>query len=102
MKNILQILGLASGQRVPLPGEAMVANDAGGYVYALDDWSRLDRFLILGTEGGTFYASELRLTRENAVAVERCIAADGVRAVARIVEISVSGRAPKQEPVLFA
>jgi 60 kDa SS-A/Ro ribonucleoprotein len=103
MKNILQMLGLASGgQRVPLPGEAMVANDAGGYVYALDDWARLDRFLILGTEGGTFYASELRLTRDSATAVARCIAADGVRAVARIVEISVSGRAPKQEPVLFA
>jgi 60 kDa SS-A/Ro ribonucleoprotein len=103
MKNILQMLGLASGgQRVPLLGEAMVANDAGGYVYALDDWARLDRFLILGSEGGTFYASELRLTRENATVVQRCIAADGARAVVRIVEISVSGRAPKQEPALFA
>src|SRR5688572_12683761 len=99
MKNILQMLGLASGgQRVPLLGEAMVANDAGGYVYALDDWARLDRFLILGSEGGTFYASELRLTRENATVVQRCIAADGARAVVRIVEISVSVRAPKQEP----
>lgn len=103
MKNILQMLGLKSGgQRAPLPGEAMVANDAGGCVYALDDWARLDRFLILGTEGGTYYASEARLTRETTLVVARCIAADGARAVARIVEISVNGRAPKQEPVLFA
>ena len=68
MKNILHMLGLMAhgqpGQQMPLPGEKMVANDAGGYVYALDDWARLDRFLILGTEGGTYYASEARLTRE--------------------------------------
>ena len=55
MRNILHLLGWAStGQRAPLPRVAMVANDAGGYVYALDDWARLDRFLILGTEGGTY------------------------------------------------
>lgn len=103
MKNILQMLGWTTGgQRAPLPGVAMVANDAGGYVYALDDWARLDRFLILGTEGGTLYAGEARLTRENAEAVQRCLAADGVRAVARIVQVSVAGRAPKQDPALFA
>ena len=103
MRNILHLLGWAStGQRAPLPRVAMVANDAGGYVYALDDWARLDRFLILGTEGGTYHASEARLTRETTQAVARCIAADGVRAVARIVELSVSGQAPKQEPILFA
>jgi hypothetical protein len=36
MKNILQMLGWkGGGQQAPLPGEAMVANDAGGYAYAL-------------------------------------------------------------------
>src|SRR5690242_10394374 len=103
MKNILKMLSWAAGgQQMPLPGEAMIANSAGGYVYALDDWARLDRFLVLGTEGGTYYASETRLTRETAQVVARCIAADGKRAVARIVEMSVSGRAPKQDPILFA
>jgi len=103
MKNILNMLGLRTGgQQMPLPGEAMIANSAGGYVYALDDWARLDRFLALGTEGGTYYASERRLTRETAQVVARCIASDGKRAVARIVEMSVSGRTPKQDPILFA
>ncbi len=103
MKNILNMLGLSgAGQAMPLPGEAMVANGAGGYAYALHDWARLDRFLVLGTEGGTYYASEARLTREAAQAVGRCIASDGKRAVGRIVEMSVSGRAPKQDPLLFA
>lgn len=102
MKSIFKLLRGSGGQRVPLPGEAMVANDAGGYVYALDDWARLDRFLILGTEGGTYYANEQRLTRDAAAAVTRCIALDGARAVARIVEFSTTGRAPKQDPILFA
>ena len=103
MKNILNIWNpQGGGQRMPLPGVAMVANSAGGYAYALDDWGRLDRFLVLGTEGGTYYASEARLTRETAQVVARCIASDGKRAVGRIVEMSVSGRAPKQDPILFA
>lgn len=103
MKSILQMLGWTqAGQRAPLAGATMVANDAGGYVHALDDWARLDRFLILGTEGGTYYASEARLTRDSAQVVVRCIEADGARAVARIVEFSSTGRAPKQDPILFA
>jgi 60 kDa SS-A/Ro ribonucleoprotein len=103
MKNILKILRWPrGGQQSPLPGEAMVPNDAGGYGYALDQWERLDRFLVLGTEGGTYYASERKLTAESAQSVMDCIAEDGSRAVARIVEMSVSGRAPKQDPVLFA
>jgi len=105
MKNILKILRWPQriqGQQSPLPGEAMVPNDAGGYCYALDQWERLDRFLVLGTEGGTYYASERRLSIEAAQSVMDCIAENGGRAVERIVEMSVSGRAPKQDPILFA
>jgi 60 kDa SS-A/Ro ribonucleoprotein len=103
MRNILKILRWPkAGQQSPLPGEAMVSNDAGGYCYALDQWERLDRFLVLGTEGGTYYASERKLTTDAAQSVMDCIAEDGSRAVARIVEMSLSGRAPKQDPVLFA
>ena len=56
-------------------------NSAGGYTWPVDDWVRLDRFLILGAEGGSYYASERTLVRENAEAVERCLRADGRRAV---------------------
>lgn len=89
-------------QSQPIPGTAQVANSAGGFAWAVDDWTRLDRFLILGSEGPTYYASERTLTRENATAVLRCIEADGARTVARIVEVSESGRAPKNDPALFA
>jgi 60 kDa SS-A/Ro ribonucleoprotein len=86
----------------PIPGTSQVPNSAGGYSWAVDDWMRLDRFLVLGVTGGSYYASERTLTRDNAEAVERCIAADGARVVRRIVEISELGRAPKNDPAIFA
>ncbi len=79
-----------------------VRNDAGGYSFGLDCWGRLDRWLILGAEGGTYYANERKLVRENADALKTCLDSDGVRAVARIVEISAGGRAPKNDPAIFA
>src|SRR5262245_30057783 len=89
-------------QSQPIPGSKQVPNSAGGYAFAVDDWTRLDRFLILGSEGGSYYATERKLTADNAQAVVRCIQADGLRAVKRIVEISDSGRAPKNEPAILA
>jgi 60 kDa SS-A/Ro ribonucleoprotein len=87
-------------QWAPLPGQ--VANSAGGFAWAVDVWTRLRRFLILGSEGGSYYASEWSLTRENAQAVEECVREDGLRAVAEIVRVSTEGRAPKNDPALYA
>ena len=86
----------------PVLGMNQVENNAGGFVFALDNWKRLDRFLILGSEGGTYYVGEKELTQDNAKAVFDCIKSDGIKVVNRIVEISESGRAPKNDPALFA
>ena len=67
-----------------------------------DDWLRLDRFLMLGTVGGTFYVKEREHTAESLDVVRRCVATDGPRVVRRIVEISESGRAPKTDPCIVA
>jgi 60 kDa SS-A/Ro ribonucleoprotein len=88
-------------QSQPL-NERQVANSAGGYSFAVDNWKRLDRFLILGSEGGSYYASEQKLTEENAKAVAECVKQDGLATVKRIVEISDQGRAAKNDPALFA
>ena len=79
-----------------------MANSAGGYSWEVDDWTRFDRFLILGAEGGTYYIGERDLVKQNHDAIVRCIKSDGVRAVKRIVEISDGGRAPKNDPAVFA
>ena len=91
-------------QAAPIPGREadQVANSAGGFVFRVTDWDRLDRFLVLGTSGGSYYASERALTVDNARAVAACIAADGSRAVARIVELSEQGRAPRNDPAILA
>ena len=92
---------LITPQAEPIPNSTQVANSAGGYTWSVDAWTRLDRFLVLGSEGGTFYVAERELTTENAKAVVECLAEDGVRVVQRVVEISESGRAPKNDPALF-
>ena len=40
-----------------------VANSAGGFTFAVDDWTRFDRFLILGTEGPGLDAATLARAR---------------------------------------
>ena len=92
---------LATPQTEPIPGSTQVPNSAGGFVWEVTPWARLDRFLVLGSEGGSYYATERQLTVESAAAAAACLEEDGPRAVARVVEISESGRAPKNDPALF-
>ena len=89
-------------QSEQIPGESQVENSAGGFVYQLDKWSTLQRFLILGTEGGTYYASQRDLTKQNSLNLLACIQEDGLRAVRVITEISVAGRAPKNDQAIYA
>lgn len=82
-------------------GARMSPNHAGGFVFTLDKWKLLDRFLVLGSEGGTYYVSEQALTIENAQNVLACIKENGVEVVRRLVAVSTQGRAPKNDPALF-
>jgi len=91
-----------TGQFLPIPGEKQIRNSAGGFVYAVDKWQALRRFLVLGTEGGSYYASEQSLTLKNAKNVVACAQKDGARTVVEIVQISEAGRAPKNDPAVFA
>ena len=45
---------LVTPQAEPILGSTQLPNSAGGYAWAVDRWTRLDRFLVLGTEGGTY------------------------------------------------
>lgn len=91
-----------TAQSQPIPGSDQVQNSAGGYAWAVDSWAMLDRFLILGSEDGTYYVGARALTRQHAENAEKLIKEDGERVVARIVEISRNGRAPKNDPAIFA
>lgn len=95
---------VATPQSQPIPGREtqMLPNNAGGFGFKLDDWERLTRFLIIGSEGGTYYVGEQKLTAQNAATVIRCIKADGPRVVALALDINVNNRAPKTDQQLFA
>lgn len=79
-----------------------VQNNDGAYVFQVTPFQRLERFLILGAEGGTYYATERKLTRENAACVLECAKLDPHKAVEIVRDVSVNGRAPKQGPAIFA
>lgn len=89
-------------QSKPIPGREteMKANNAGGFTFVLDMWSILDRFIMIGSEGGNYYVGEKDVTKQSFDNTLKCIASDGKRAVARAVEYSVAGRAPKNDPAL--
>lgn len=82
--------------------DSQVKNEAGGYAWKIDKWARLRRFLVLGTEGGAYYVNERELTKQNITALGECIKEDGPRTVQEIVQISVQGRAPKNDQALYA
>jgi 60 kDa SS-A/Ro ribonucleoprotein len=89
-------------QSEALPNKNQVKNSAGGFVFAVSNWTRLERFLILGSEGPTYYASERDLTKQNIDNLKAALAEDGKRFVDTITQISDAGRAPKNDPALFA
>jgi 60 kDa SS-A/Ro ribonucleoprotein len=89
-------------QSEPIPGSNMVENNAGGFSFQLDPFKQLERFLILGTEGGTYYVGERELTLRNAGIIQKCLDLDFKATVDLIVDISDKGRAVKNDPALFA
>jgi len=73
--NYVQLLNTnQTPQTQPIPGSNQVQNAAGGFVWKLDRFAILDRFLILGCEKGTYYATAQTLTRDHAMNVLSLIA----------------------------
>ena len=77
-------------------------NSAGGYVFTIDGLTRLRRFLTLGVDGGTYYASARDLAVDNARVVVELAASSPATVVQEIVAVSTAGRAPRVQPAIFA
>lgn len=93
---------VATPQTQKTPGRTdEVKNNAGGYVFKVDDKSRLERFLILGTDKGTYYVNEPQLTEQNVKVVTDLIRKDERFVVDTTVDVSSSGRALKNSPAIF-
>lgn len=79
-----------------------VKNSAGGFVYQISKFARLERFLILGSDSNTYYASAQKLTRENATIVTECWTENHSKTSKIICHISEGGLASKNSPAIFA
>lgn len=79
-----------------------VVNNAGGFAWQVDRWRMLDRFLILGSETGTYYVDAEKLTLENTQNVISLIKEEGERVVDRIVDVSVKGLSAKNDAAIYA
>lgn len=78
-----------------------VPNQGGGFSFMADDWTRLERFLILGVESPTYYASREQTIQSSVTLLDKLLKVDGPRVVETVVEVSTGGRAPKNDPAVF-
>jgi 60 kDa SS-A/Ro ribonucleoprotein len=104
MKNYLKAINKnLTPQTSRLPGRNdQVQNNAGGFVFQISNEQRFMRFLILGTEGGTFYANEQTQTKLETDFVQEFAKQNGARAVQILLDIARDNRAPKADPSLVA
>ena len=88
----------------PLLGRAseMEQNAAGGFTFKLDPLGRLRRFIVIGTDKGTYYQSEDDLTAENLDGCMDAIKQHGPASVALIKEISDNRLSAKRKALIFA
>jgi 60 kDa SS-A/Ro ribonucleoprotein len=88
-------------EKIPGRKKAQKRNNAGGVSFKLDKWGRLQRFLILGSEAGSYYVTASKLTKQNTKNAQKCLAEDGVRFVEIVTDVLVNRRAPKVDAGLF-
>lgn len=87
----------------PIPGREaeMTRNNSGAFSFTLDHFGVLDRFLMIGSESAGYYVGAKETTKQSFDVAVRCIKEDGLRVVNRVVEYSLAGRAPKNDPAVI-
>lgn len=78
-----------------------VPNSTGGFVFEAADAARLERFLILGVDGGTYYVTEKDLTQQNVDWLINLIQKDSELVLGLVSDVSMTGRAYRNSAALF-
>jgi 60 kDa SS-A/Ro ribonucleoprotein len=81
-----------------------VANNEGGFVFQVTNDTRLERFLVLGTAGGTYYQDEQELTKQNVDWLIQYIQTNPSNCsivLRKAEQISQEGRAFRNSPAIF-
>ena len=103
LKTVVTRPGKVSTPQTKKADSRQVKNSAGGYTFTVSDMDRAKRFLILGSES-SFYSSGTKLSKQNADNLIKIVSTDegSKTLVDEVVAVSLAGRAPKQQPALFA
>jgi len=101
MSKYAKIISTTTQKEKPIDKSEMIKNNAGGYVFQISDEQRLKRFLILGSEGGTFYVDERKLTIDNAQTVISMIKNKGDAVLDILKNVCENRLAPKVSPSIF-
>jgi 60 kDa SS-A/Ro ribonucleoprotein len=102
---VMDALGTISTKKTPQNEQARAdqkPDNAGGFGFTVSDHAYLNRFLTLGTEGGTFYVREKALTRQAAGHVIALAEQGDPMLLSETIAVSEAGRAPRNNPALFA
>jgi len=88
----------------PIPGREneMVQVHGNGWSFEVGMWTRLDRFLILGSDSNTYYADAQEITKGSVNAILSCAENDYKRTINRIVEVSTNGLSFRRNAEIFA
>lgn len=73
----------------------------GGEVYKITKWEMLKRFLVLGSEEGTYYVDRKSFTLSNVKNIIKCIQDDGVKTIQILLEYSQTNRIIKQDTAIL-
>jgi len=78
-----------------------VPNSAGGFSFSVTPIDRLMRFLILGSEGGTYYVGEKDLTKENLDNLKELTQSNPFTVIHKAALVSDEGRAYRNDAAIF-
>lgn len=105
-KYINELFATGTPQSNAVPSSVSTAkqspNNAGGYTFELSPLKRLERFLVLGSERPTYYATASKLTKDNAACVVELWEKEPMKIVSLIRDVSFNALAPKNSPAIFA
>lgn len=101
MSDALKGINARKTAQTSRANKRQVKNNAGGYVYQVSDKARLERFLILGVDGGTYYVSQKKLTEQNVEFVREQLESNAREVIDTVVDVSVNARAKSNSQALF-
>lgn len=105
LKTVITRKGATATPQTQKAAPGQKKNNAGGYTFTVEPLDRIKRFLILGSED-TFYQSGAKLSLQNSKTLQAYVLGASLEKTKELIdiiaEVSVEGRAAKQQPALFA